>query len=135
MSARANTLRKPMRCIVTWPARAGHVDARTWRPRRSWQKCDDPSLDHLVGTQQLPLRDRDAERVRRLQVDDVSYRVGCSTGRSAGLAPLRMAGVHADLAIHVGKVGAVAHQACGPELAQLVDRRRLLCCAASVTRQ
>jgi hypothetical protein len=40
--------------------------------------------------------------------------VGCSTGKSAGLAPLRnFAGVNADLANTFRDVGSVAHQPAG----------------------
>src|SRR5262245_26095618 len=39
--------------------------------------------------------------------------VGCITGRSAGLSPLRMRPIDASLAIHIPVVGTVAHQATG----------------------
>src|SRR5437660_11879196 len=39
--------------------------------------------------------------------------VDCSTGRSAGLALLRMPGIDADLTKHFCEVGSVAHQAAG----------------------
>ena len=51
--------------------------------------------------------------------------VGCSTGRSAGLAPLRIFPVYmASLAICIANVGSVAHQTTGgDELTREVNRR------------
>ena len=53
-----------------------------------------------------------ARAVCRLMTN--SNLVDCRTGRSAGLAPLRMLpGIDADLTKHVREVGSVAHQPAG----------------------
>src|SRR5262249_17238543 len=48
------------------------------------------SLDHLVGAQLQRIRHFKAERASRLQLMTNSNLVYCSTGRSAGFAPLRI---------------------------------------------
>ena len=52
--------------------------------RRKWL------FDHFVGDGEQVWRDVDAERSRRLQVDDELKFGRLGTGRSAGFAPLRM---------------------------------------------
>ena len=47
-------------------------------------------IDHLIRPQQHRLRDRQAESLGGLEVDHQLELGGCSTGRSAGLAPLRI---------------------------------------------
>jgi len=47
-------------------------------------------FNDLVGALQQRLRHGQAERLGGFQIDDQLERVGCSTGRSAGLAPLRI---------------------------------------------
>ena len=49
-----------------------------------------PSLDHLIRPLQERRRDGQAEGLGGLEVDDELELVGCSTGRSAGFAPLRI---------------------------------------------
>jgi hypothetical protein len=46
-------------------------------------------LDDLVRLQQQGSRDGEAERLRGLELMPISNFVGCSTGRSVGLAPRR----------------------------------------------
>ena len=47
-------------------------------------------LDHLIRPRQHIRRDRQADLLRGFQVDHELDLVGCSTGKSAGLAPLRI---------------------------------------------
>ena len=47
-------------------------------------------LDDVVGPEQERLRDRQAERLRGIQIDDQLELCGLFDGRSAGLAPLRI---------------------------------------------
>jgi hypothetical protein len=47
-------------------------------------------LNHLIRSRQYRWRDREPQRLGGLGVDDNLERGGCSTGRSAGLAPLRI---------------------------------------------
>jgi len=47
-------------------------------------------FDHLVGSGEQRLRHVEAERLGGREIDASSNLVGCSTGRSAGLAPLRI---------------------------------------------
>jgi hypothetical protein len=47
-------------------------------------------LDHLVGGSQQCVRDGEAERLGGLEVITNSNVVDCTTGKSAGLAPLKM---------------------------------------------
>jgi hypothetical protein len=49
-----------------------------------------PSLDYFVRARQDVRRNREADLLGRLQIDHQLELVGCSTGRSAGLAPLRI---------------------------------------------
>ena len=65
--------------------RRGEEAAGSQRGRRAG-----PSLYDLVRPQQYRLRDRQAERLGGLQVDDELEPVGCSMGRSPGFAPLRI---------------------------------------------
>jgi len=46
------------------------------------------SFDHLVGAQQDPSRQLDADRSGGLEVDQNSNFVACSTGKSPAFAPL-----------------------------------------------
>ena len=48
------------------------------------------SFDHLVRSRQHIRRNRQADLLGRFQIDDQLKLVGCSTGRSAGLAPFRI---------------------------------------------
>jgi hypothetical protein len=47
-------------------------------------------LDHLVGDRQQRFRDGEAEGLGGFEVDDKLELVNCITGKSAGLAPLRI---------------------------------------------
>ena len=53
-------------------------------------RCEGWLLDHLIRPRQQRRWDREAERLGGLQVDHEVRTVGCSTGRSAGFAPLRI---------------------------------------------
>jgi hypothetical protein len=53
------------------------------------RRCDD-LFDHLVGEREHFVGNGKAERLRVFRLITNSNRVDCSTGRSAGLAPLRI---------------------------------------------
>ena len=49
-----------------------------------------PLFNHLVRPGEQRGRHIEAERLGRLEVDDISYLVGACTGRSAGFSPFKM---------------------------------------------
>ena len=82
-------------------------------------------FDHFIGGIQEPFRNRQAERLSGLEVND-KLKLGRLHHRQVpGLLALENpSDVNADLPIASGKIGAVAHQAAGlSEFAVLVDGR------------
>jgi hypothetical protein len=70
-------------------------------------------LNHLVGGHLHDQRHCQAERLRRLEIDGQLDLVGCSTGRSAGLAPFRTRSEAGQLAENVRNACPVGHHAPG----------------------
>src|SRR5262245_27319379 len=88
-------------------------------------------FDHLVGEQQDRLRNRETERLRGLQVENQLEPCRQYHRQIPRFLPLQYpAGVNTDLAIHIRKIGPVAHQSTGHrELSVLIDcRYGMLCC-------
>src|SRR5262245_54922686 len=85
----------------------------------------DALLDHLVRDGHYPWWHLDAERSRRLKVDD-KFEFGRLQHRQvSGLGPLKdAAGIDADLTKSIPKVGSVAHQPTGCHLITLGISRR-----------
>src|ERR1700688_4901916 len=86
------------------------------------------SLDHLIRAQQQRLRDRDAERLRGLEVDDEFKLGGLLDGKVPGLGALEnLVDVCSDKAIEFSKHWSVSHQPTGTrDLSPFVYRRNLL---------
>jgi hypothetical protein len=54
-------------------------------------RCIELTLfDHLVGAREDCLGDFQSQPLSSPEIHDTSYFVGCSTGRSAGLAPFKI---------------------------------------------
>ena len=53
-------------------------------------RCRVGSLDDVIGSEQQRLRDGETDLLGRLEIDEDSNFVGCSTGISPGLAPFRI---------------------------------------------
>src|SRR6202011_2863439 len=71
-------------------------------------------LDHLVGDGEHPWRHLDAERSRRLKVDDELEFGRLQHRQVGGLGALEdAAGMDADLTKHFCEIGSVAHQPAG----------------------
>ena len=69
-------------------------------------------LDHLVGERKQCRRHGEVEQPRRLQIDD-ELELSESLASRLLLVFEDATGIDADLAIHVGEAGAVAHQPAG----------------------
>jgi hypothetical protein len=67
-----------------------------------------PLFNDLVGGGEQGRRDLDAEQPSGLQVDNELELCRLNNGRSAGLAPLRVASIDADLTITIHRVACVA---------------------------
>src|SRR5215510_6861175 len=84
--------------------------------RRSWPRWSSTGLlDDLVGSFQHQRRDREAERLGGLEVDDQLEFCGLLDGKIAGLGPLEDL-VHVaggDAPLYAVQVGPVAHETAG----------------------
>src|SRR5215468_11573583 len=89
------------------------------REQKAWN-----SLDHLVSSCEQCRRDRDAERLRCLEVDHQLELSRLLDGEIAGLGAFEdLADIHAHLAIPIREAGCVTYQAASSwVLAPSVDR-------------
>ena len=82
----SSQVRSAYSAIIREHRAPGEADSRT---QELAALVEHALLDHLVRTLEQRLRNRQPEGLRSLEAETSSVFTDCSTGRSAGLSPLR----------------------------------------------